>query len=116
MELNLEKQKNPLWYLEESDDLKDVTSATSNNKLGIINIFAYEPTERQKQGGVLARVTVKTVLGSFQGISIKESKTSPDALRVELPSHKSGTNYINYYTISQVLKAQILRYAHSLMK
>lgn len=112
---------NPFWYLDRTnDDLKGVTSEASNPDLGILGIDVTSATAEQVEKGVLAKVSVRTIVGNLYNISICQAKRNAQALRVQLPSHLKTTdsgnpNWMNEFTLSLKCKAQILSYVSTLV-
>lgn len=106
------------WYLQNNESLAGVTNTNRNPEVGIEDIQWFNPTQAQKNAGMVAVVTVKTLAGTIRA-TIHQSKNFKDTLYLRPPQNreeKEGqeTKWHNEVNFTQKAKAQILRYIHGL--
>jgi len=106
------------WYLQNTENLSGVTNTNRNPEVGIEDISWFNPTQPQKDAGMVAVVTVKTLAGSIRA-TIHQSKNYQNTLYLRPPQNreeKEGqeTKWHNEVNFTQKAKAQILRYIHGL--
>jgi len=91
-----------VWYLEETDELKDVTSLPENKKIGVNNIAIYAVTPEYKEKGFICLAHVDTVIGKLNCF-IREAQCHPGSFEIV----SAGP------TISNPVQAQVLRFLES---
>lgn len=107
----------PTWFLSRDGELEVVTDEDTNPALGIIKIYARAATDAQFNNGIIANVSLDTVLGRIEGFQIRESKERDGNIQLSEPSssYMSGTQkkYNNYTKLLNPVKAQILSHVWS---
>lgn len=102
----------PTWFLSRDGELDVVTDEDTNPALGIIKIYARAATDAQFNYGVIANVSMDTILGRIEGFQIRETKERDGNIQLSEPSssYMSGDQkkYNNYTRMSNPVKAQIL--------
>lgn len=110
----------PFWYLDHKRDLAAVTSASSNEALGIHRIDIFEPTEKQAKIGILCKVRIVTYAATIDNISIFESEFNPGDIYMQMGGGRQvGTEeapkWVRDCKLTAQGKAQVLSYVHSLL-
>lgn len=107
------------WYLQDTEDLAGVTAESSNAEIGIREIKVYDPSDAQWNNGVLATVTLETVIGQIKGVQVLESNRD-DSIYIRLQSRSyendKGKQYVNDVTLDRKVQAQVLRYVDSMLE
>lgn len=119
--LNMESGRDSFWYLKHQGELEQVTAGVSNEAFGITRIGVFPPSEAQAANGVIASISLDTVLGNIRGIQIKESTNAAGALYLQTGSKniaKDGepAKWFNEVTLAKPVSAQILSYVDSLLE
>lgn len=107
----------PYWYLKRIDDLEAVTSERTNLKIGLINIIDYPVNQNQIKAGIVAKVSVKTICGDFNNISVFLSRNGTEsnpAYRLVMPENVVGegenAKRYRYFFLDSKISAQVLSY------
>lgn len=104
------------WFLNRDGELAGVTDEDHNESLGIIRITAFGASDKQRQYGTIANVTVETVLGKISGLQVSENREHRGYLQVGTSSRKvekdDKVNYYRDYEPNNVMKAQILSWIY----
>lgn len=107
------------WYLQDTEDLAGVTADGFNDDLGIREVKVFDPSDAQWNNGVLAIVTLETIIGQLKGIQVLESSRDDSIyLRMQSRSYeKEGQKqYINDVTLDRKVQAQVLRHVDAMLE
>lgn len=114
----IEEGKGKDWYMANNENLKEVTSASSNPALGILSMTVSGPTGNGEKARVVARVEVETPVGWFD-VTVFHAKDDASNLYTAIDSRgydkEDGTKgYREALRLKVPAKAQILRHVRSL--
>lgn len=114
----IEEGKGKDWYMANTENLKEVTSASSNPALGILSMTVSGPTGNGEKARVVARVEVETPVGWFD-VTVFHAKEDASNLYTSIDSRgyekEDGTKgYREALRLKVPAKAQILRHVRSL--
>jgi hypothetical protein len=107
------------WYLQDTADLEGVTAEPTNEELGLREIKVFDPSDAQWDNGVVALVTIETIIGQVKGIQVMDSNRDNSIyIRLQSRSYERDgqKQYVNDLTLDRKIQAQILRYIDSLLE
>ena len=110
------------WYRDDNDEeLKDVTAESVNLKLGIKMIRVFKPSAKQSVSGVIANVTLDTIVGTIKSIQIRQSNNEDGTIYLTTPSRNvapegEDARWRSLVDLSRPVQAQILRYVETLLE
>ncbi len=107
----------PTWFLNREGELEMVTDEDENKAIGITKIYARAATEAQFNNGIIANVSIDTIIGRIEGLQIRETKERDGNIQLSEPSssYMSGDQrkYNNYTKLTAPVRAQILSHVWS---
>lgn len=103
------------WYLEYQPINAEVTSANSNEALGIKEIiFDGNLSYNQKRAGMLCKVTIETPIGSFNSLSVFKSKfTGLYSTTPQEGERREGQRGVAGYVLDRAVIAQVLKHINT---
>lgn len=107
------------WYMEEREDLKDVTEHAVNETLGVENISVFPPTDSQLANGIIAKASLHLKGVTVTNIVIGESMRAAGTIYMQLPAREvkqnGETRYYADLTLDDKIQAQLLRHVNSML-
>lgn len=105
------RKANKYWYRENASYLYQVTSAPTNMMLGIEDISLKPASENQKEYGIIANGSLRTVVATITFQLIADKQGYPYVSTISTPyGPEDNKQYWDHIILRPQVKAQILRF------